>query len=102
MLKFFTKYSSNTESSLLEISSHMKPVLTVDNDSDLQKQLDMLQITKKELAIAQALKPYIQEDLEEIVDRFYGNILRNYHLMEIINKHSSIDRLKKNIESTCP
>lgn len=80
----------------------MKPVLTVDNDSDLQKQLDMLQITKKELAIAQALKPYIQEYLEEIVDRFYGNILRNYHLMEIINKHSSIDRLKKNIESTCP
>lgn len=75
----------------------MKPVLTVDNDSDLQKQLDMLQITKKELAIAQALKPYIQEYLEEIVDRFYGNILRNYHLMEIINKHSSIDRLKKTL-----
>ena len=51
-------------------------------------------MTKEDLQIIKALKPFIMERLDQIVDRFYKNIGTESSLVDIINQHSTIDRLK--------
>lgn len=84
-------------SSLLAISKQMTPKLEVAAGSDLEKQLNMLDITKADLAVAQVLKPYVEVEIQNIVDRFYENLEHNPDLVTIINEHSSIDQLKKSL-----
>lgn len=58
------------------------------------KQIEMVQLTKKELAILKQLKPLIENYIPKMVDIFYENISMNKHLVELINQYSTIDRLK--------
>ena len=60
-------------------------------------QLKLTNMTKEELAVAQCLKPYIEENIQEIMEKFYDNIEQNPDLRAIINKHSSTDKLKKTL-----
>jgi heam-based aerotactic trancducer len=61
---------------------------------DLLKQLNMISMTEEDLAIIKAIKPIISDNIEAIVNQFYNNIEVVPGLLEIIKKHSSIDRLK--------
>lgn len=94
---FKNKQAQTNEQSLIELSKQMKPVLQVAAGSDLEEQLQMLDLTKKDLAIAQALKPYIETEIIDIVNCFYTNLEHHAPLLDIINKYSSIDRLKKSL-----
>ena len=60
-------------------------------------QLKLTNMTKEDLAVAQCLKPYIEENIQEIMEKFYDNIEQNPDLRAIINKHSSTDKLKKTL-----
>jgi heam-based aerotactic trancducer len=86
-----------TKLSLTDISTNMKPVLEVESGSDLEKQLAMLDLTMKDLAVAQALKPYVEESVHTIIESFYDNLDNNPLLIKIINDNSSIDRLKQTL-----
>ncbi|MEN2767537.1 globin-coupled sensor protein [Ornithinibacillus xuwenensis] len=86
-----------TKLSLTDISANMKPVLEVESGSDLEKQLAMLDLTMKDLAVAQALKPYVEESVHTIIESFYDNLDNNPLLIKIINDNSSIDRLKQTL-----
>lgn len=94
LFKWMKERKKVTEPSIVELSLKNNPIIEIDGDKELQKQLDMLQLTKSELAIAQVLKPYIEEDIKLIVDKFYGNILNNDVLANIIYEHSTVERLK--------
>ncbi len=63
-------------------------------DSEWQKQLDMISLTTDDLAIIRSLKPFISENIEQIVGQFYKNIEHVPGLMKIIQKHSSVERLQ--------
>src|SRR5690606_22295617 len=63
----------------------------------LAMQLKLTNMTKEDLAVAQCLKPYIEENIQEIMEKFYDNIEQNPDLRAIINKHSSTDKLKKTL-----
>ncbi|GAB3068800.1 heme-based aerotactic transducer HemAT [Virgibacillus ainsalahensis] len=82
---------------LFEKSNEMKPVVQVPKHSDLEKQLNMLDLKEADFAVAQVLKPYVEKRITEIVDRFYDNLSYNPDLIEIIETNSSFERLKKTL-----
>src|SRR5690625_5474012 len=57
----------------------------------------MLDLTKTNLAVAQALKPYIEAQIVDNGVQFYKNLEHHVPLLDIINKYSSIERLKKSL-----
>jgi len=67
-------------------------------DESLKSQLKILELTEEDLAVAQVLKPYVEQNIEKIVDSFYKNIAHHPPLMDIINKNNSIDRLKQSLK----
>lgn len=69
-------------------------VLNIREGSDLEKQIRMIQVTKEDLAVSLAMKPLIERNIGPIVDAFYDTIGQVPGLMQIIEKHSTIDRLK--------
>jgi len=86
-----------TESILLDKSKQMTPDFDVEPGSDLEKQLNMLDLTINDLAVAQALRPYVEVENAPIIDEFYKNLEHNPDLIEIIETNSSIERLKKTL-----
>jgi heme-based aerotactic transducer len=62
--------------------------------SDWHKQLNMISLTKQDLMIIKSLQPLIKENIETIVSQFYKNIEYVPGLIGIIQKHSSVERLK--------
>ncbi len=64
---------------------------------DVQKQLDMIQLSKEDLSVLSSCKSYIEENIKEIIDGFYNPIENNSALLGIIEKYSSIDRLKQTL-----
>jgi len=75
-----------------------KVVLRID-EPELLSQINMLGITKHDLAIALKVKPYVEENIEEIVRTFYGSFEAGQGLIDIINEHSSVDRLKETLKA---
>lgn len=57
-------------------------------------QIEMIHLTTKDLCIIRSLQVDVKEHIIEIVDNFYRNLEKEPSLMKIINKHSSVDRLK--------
>ncbi|HLR67973.1 globin-coupled sensor protein [Virgibacillus alimentarius] len=96
-LSLFKKNIPQTADSLLNVSKQMKPILQVSPGSDLEDQLNMLDLTIADLAVAQVLLPYIEKNIFPIVDCFYENLEKHAPLIDIINQYSSIEQLKKSL-----
>lgn len=60
----------------------------------LSKQVELLDLTKEDLAIISHFKQYTHELVPMMVDEFYKTISKANELTSIINHNSSIDRLK--------
>lgn len=69
-----------------------------DRFSDVKKQLRMVRLEDAELHVLQELQPLIKENIVSIVDAFYENLGHESSLMDIINDHSSVDRLKQTLK----
>ncbi|WP_116277671.1 globin-coupled sensor protein [Virgibacillus dokdonensis] len=58
----------------------------------------MIGLTISDLSIIRQLKPYVIQNIHEIVERFYDNLTMEPSLMQIINTHSSIEKLKQTLK----
>lgn len=58
----------------------------------------MVRLEDAELHVLQELQPLIKENIVSIVDAFYENLGHESSLMDIINDHSSVDRLKQTLK----
>jgi heam-based aerotactic trancducer len=67
-------------------------------DAVINKQLEMIELTKRDLVLLTELKPFIEEKIDFIVTRFYNTLQKEPSLLDIINRHSSIDRLKQTLK----
>lgn len=72
--------------------------IIIPEGSDITKQLIMIDLTEKELKVIKAIQPYVLRHIDYIVDRFYSNLDHEPSLIEIIEEHSSIERLKKTLK----
>ena len=68
--------------------------LDVLNHPNLQKQLQLLNLTLEDLAIIKRLQPLAKDLIPEMVEKFYATISLSQDLLDIINRTSHIDRLK--------
>ncbi|MGE7622648.1 protoglobin domain-containing protein [Viridibacillus sp. NPDC096237] len=62
-------------------------------------QMDMIQLTKNDLATLRIMKPILVKNIESIVAKFYENLEKENSLGEIINKNSSINSLRTALKS---
>lgn len=72
--------------------------VTLDVPGSLQKQVNSIGLTKQDLQVIRTLHPMVQEHLEVITEDFYDNITSQGELLEIIEKHSSVERLKQTLK----
>lgn len=71
--------------------------------AELQKgdralQLKFIGLEEQDIITLTRLKPLIEENIVEIVDHFYANIASIPQLINIIEKHSNIDKLKQTLK----
>ena len=64
-------------------------------ESRIANQIKMIQLTEEDLKIASKLQPFIIEQIEEITEAFYDNLINEPSLIDTINKYSSVDKLKQ-------
>lgn len=77
----------------IEINLHQVKI-QVNSQSNIKRRLNRLGLTESDLGYLKAFQPYIEENINDIVDQFYGGLGMEPQLIEIINRHSSIERLK--------
>lgn len=63
-------------------------------DRNIKEQIRLLDLTDDDLHSMVCLKPIITENVPRIASAFYGVIEQNRELMEIVEKYSSIEKLK--------
>ena len=68
--------------------------LDTSSHPSIRKQIDMLNLTELDLQYLKAFKPYVEENINDIVDRFYDIIGNERSLTDIISQHSSVEKLK--------
>lgn len=96
MFNFLNLSKKATNSSFFDIEKHLAQVqLNVSQYPNLEKQIQVLQLTKEDLAILKQLQPQSEKFIPTMVDCFYNVISLSAHLVEIINHNSKIETLKK-------
>jgi heam-based aerotactic trancducer len=68
--------------------------VTITVSTEMEKQLEMIQLTEEDLSVLKACHDVVEENIREIVDGFYFPIEHNSTLTSIVNRYSSIERLK--------
>ncbi len=68
--------------------------MDISNRLPMVKQIEMLNLTKQDLQYLKAFKPFVEDNINHIVDRFYDMIVTERSLVDIINRHSSVEKLK--------
>ncbi len=68
--------------------------VSINVSKEMENQLEMIQLTGEDLTVLKACHDVVEENIREVVDGFYFPIEQNPTLTSIVNKYSSIDRLK--------
>ncbi|WP_162162940.1 globin-coupled sensor protein [Gorillibacterium massiliense] len=66
-------------------------------EPDLMDQLAMINLTEEDLKMAKALQPLLAEHMDEVTDSFYQSVLKVGKLEQIINSHSTVERLRQTL-----
>jgi len=90
-------FTPNSNEVPFEFREDFEGTITVNRNSDLEKQLKMIDFQTEDLSILKSLQPLIEEHIDEIVSQFYKNLEHEGSLMTIIQDNSSVDRLKKTL-----
>ena len=77
----------------IEIDSYQANI-QVSKHPKLKQQLNMLKLTETDLKYLSAFQPYVEKNINDIVDSFYAVLGMDSSLVKIINEHSSVERLK--------
>ena len=68
--------------------------LDVSNYPNLHKQLQLLKLTKEDLAVIKQLEPFAQQVVPVMVEKFYSAISLSPELVDIIGSSARMERLK--------
>ncbi|WP_394190789.1 globin-coupled sensor protein [Paenisporosarcina quisquiliarum] len=95
MVTMFKSKKATNKSIVLDPQTWQEQViLDLSHNKELEKQIQMIDLTKNDLAVIRQLQPHIQPHLEDLVTHFYQALEYGSGLNEIIQKNSSVDRLK--------
>ena len=77
----------------IEIESYQVNI-DVSKHPKIKQQIKMLKLTDTDLKCLCAFQPYIEKNINDIVDSFYDVLGMDSSLVKIINNHSTVERLK--------
>ncbi|GKU83817.1 globin-coupled sensor protein [Niallia sp. NCCP-28] len=98
-LQEFFKWNKGTEqTSLIEQAKSLNGNISISSKSELNWQLQIINLTEKDLKLVKAIKPIVEKNIDWVTEEFYENITKQPNLLAIIEKHSSVDRLKKTLK----
>ncbi|WP_223700520.1 globin-coupled sensor protein [Sutcliffiella deserti] len=92
----FKKKLPATKNNLLP--NNVETLIKFKPGSDIDRQLKMIGLTVGDLAIAKQIQPFVEKNLDTIVNQFYKNLENEPALLKIINDQSTILRLKKTLK----
>lgn len=98
-MRFLRREKSRQSGIIDNLDDVMPQVVLRVHEVDLQRQLKMINLTVEDLAISLKLQPYIKENIDYIVGAFYKSFEAESALNDIINEHSTIERLKKTLHT---
>ncbi|TDB50204.1 globin-coupled sensor protein [Bacillus sp. CBEL-1] len=90
-------FRRNTRTEKVVALEEMNASMQVSNLA-IQQQIKMIGLNLDDLNRIVRLQPAVEENLNSIVNEFYRAIGEQQHLVTIIEKHSSIDRLKNTLQ----
>lgn len=91
------KRNDASENDWIEQSKTEQAAIRLDGSGDLPLQLAMIDLTVDDLKFMKALSSLVAPHLDEVTGAFYGTILKMPKLADIINRHSSVGRLKQTL-----
>ncbi|WP_010290308.1 globin-coupled sensor protein [Kurthia massiliensis] len=96
---FLTKKRPTIDDSMeLHIEVEIPNVTIASNlQRDIYTQIEMIDLTTRELAILRVMRPVLKENLATLVENFYGNLQKEPALQRIIQDNSTFDRLKQTL-----
>lgn len=72
--------------------------LAVEMNADFQAQIRMIELSEQDLKLLKKLKPLVAEHIEDITSAFYRTVLGVDKLKEIIERHSTVERLRQTLK----
>ncbi|GIN90017.1 heme-based aerotactic transducer HemAT [Siminovitchia terrae] len=66
-------------------------------DTSILDKINMINLTEKDLKLLKSIQPLVKENIERLVDEFYSVVLKVASLKKIIQKNSTVERLKKTL-----
>lgn len=67
------------------------------NEKDIETQIRLINLSEQDLKAVNSTKKYIDLHMDDIVDEFYSTLLSEKRLVDIINGHSSVEKLKQTL-----
>lgn len=65
---------------------------------EILKSIDSIKLTEKDLDVLIHIKPIIETNIDKLMNSFYENLFKEQSLKDIIEKHSTLDRLKNTLK----
>lgn len=91
----FSRATKVSNKPYFDIADYAQQVnLDVSNYPNLHKQLQLLKLTKEDLAVIKQLEPFAQQVVPVMVEKFYGAISLSPELVDIIGSSARMERLK--------
>ncbi|MEQ6357958.1 globin-coupled sensor protein [Lysinibacillus sp. M3] len=87
---------SKPKKNSIEISDESSIGVIIQDQERLQ-QLNLVNLTKEDLRLIRSLKPYVEQNVTEVVAAFYQAIESVPDLCEVIEKYSSSERLRQTL-----
>ena len=95
MISLFNMSREKSNATFFKVDEYIHQVhLNLSAYPELSKQLQLLDLTKKDLAILKQLQPYSQDIIPVMVNQFYDAISQSSALMDIIQHSTRIEKLK--------
>lgn len=95
MITWLSKSTQASNKPFFDTNKYIQEVhLDISKYPDLNKQLQLLKLTKEDLAVIKQLQPYATDLIPTMVDQFYASISLSSGLMTIISNTTRIDKLK--------
>lgn len=82
-----------------KLNKEVKVEWNIPKGIDAEHQVQMIGLTKEDLRIIHNLQPFVNEQIDDIVNRFYENLENEPSLLDIINDNSSIEKLRKTLRT---
>lgn len=93
-------FRKTTKEEAPSVNIHQSQSVTIDlqHHPVIERQLAMIHLTEKDLQVLKNIRPIIGPMIKETVDVFYQTLEIEHSLMTIINRHSTVEKLKKTLE----